>query len=230
MCYASKYPVIMPHDNFPIGIHMLVNPYFLLRIISVNYLLELMKVHREYGQCDAVLLVRTLLMMIALHTKNPKKRQKAQIVLMEYFQSSTLPLDFVTAMLQSVTKERQHLCKMLVEFVEVYLSAPGNDIAFDSLSINHAFEDVKCAYYMYILPYNFTASRPLHELSSMYTDVAMPYLNSNRSCLPYRNVFFHMYNVLQSINKNGMSPEQEHELDTLLEAVKDDCTYLRHFV
>jgi hypothetical protein len=187
-------------------------------------------VNGEYDQCDVVLLVRALLMVIALHTKKPKKQQKKEALdaLNKHFKFNKLPtLDDVSATLQSVTKKRQRLCKTLVVFVTVYLSAPGKDIAFDSLSINGAFEDVKCAYCMYILPSNFTATRPLNELSSIYRDIALPYFHSNRSCVSYSNVFLHMYNVFQNMRnkQKGMTTgqEQKQELLTLLESVRDVC-------
>ena len=217
------------------------NYFFLLQFISVDFLVGLLqtvsRVNSDYDQCDVVLLVRALLMVIALHTKNPKKQQKALDALNEHFKFSTPPtLDDVYATLNLVTKERQCLCKMLVVFVTVYLSAPGKDITFDSLSINCAFEDVKCAYCMYILPSNFTATRPLDELSFIYRNIALPYFHSNRSCVPYSNVFLHMYNVFQDMrNKQkgittGQEQEQEQEqkqeLMSLLESAKNACEEL----
>ena len=215
---------------------MLRGNYFpLLQFSSVKFLVELLqtvpRVNGEYDQCDVVLLVRALLMVIALHTKDPEQKQEALDALKEHFNSITPhTLDDVSATLQSVTKERQRLCKTLVVFVEEYLLAPGEDIIFDSLSINGAFENVKCAYCMYILPSNFTASRPLSELSSIYRDIALPYFHSNRSCVSYSNVFLHMYKVFQDMqNKQKsmtMEREQEHELLTLLESAKDACEHL----
>ena len=219
---------------------MLGGNYFsLLPFISVKFLLGLLqmvpRMNDVYNQCDVVLLVRALLMVIALHTKKPKKKQEALDALKEHFNSITPhTLDDVYATLQSVTKKRRRLCKTLVVFVTVYLSAPGKDITFDSLSINGAFENVKCAYCMYILPFNFTASRPLGELSFIYRNIALPYFHSNRSCVPYSNVFLHMYNVFQDMrNKQkgittGQEQEQEQkqELMSLLESAKNACEEL----
>lgn len=208
------------------------NYFFLLQFISINFLVELLqtvpRVNGEYDQCDVVLLVRALLMVIALHTKDPEQKQEALDALKEHFNSITPhTLDDVSATLQSVTEERRRLCKTLVVFVEVYLSAPGKDITFDSLSIIGAFENVKCAYCMYILPSNFTASRPLSELSSIYRDIALPYFHSNLSRVSYSNVFLHMYKVFQDIQneQKGMTTdqEQEQELLTLLESARDVC-------
>ncbi len=103
---------------------------------------------------------------------------------------------------------------------------------------------------MYILPSNFTTTRPLDELSSIYKDIALPYFHSNRSSVSYSNVFLHMYNVFQDMRnkQKGMTTdqeqkqeqeqeqeqkqkqEQEQKLLTLLESVRDVCEDLGYVV
>jgi hypothetical protein len=50
------------------------NYFSLFQFISVKFLVGLPRVN---DQCDVVLLVRALLMVIALHTKDPEQKQEA---------------------------------------------------------------------------------------------------------------------------------------------------------
>ena len=168
-----------------------------------------------------------LLMVFAMHTKDEEQRGEAHAVLAQYFKSDKPPtLDAVYDALKSVSKNRQPVCTALVDFVTVKMTAPGTML--DGLSILKAYENVKFRYYMYILPFNITASRTLGELLSIYKDIASPYVLSHRSCVQHKDVFLHMYKVFQDVQKNqeGMTTEQKQELLTLLELVRDDCNYL----
>ena len=173
--------------------------------------------------------LRALLMVIAIHTKDEEQRKEASDAMLKYFKSDTPPtLDAVYGALKLVSEKLRLLCSALVDFVTVKLTAPGTEI--DGLSILLEYENVKFRYCMYILPSNFTATRPLDELSFIYTDIASPYVVSHRSCVQYKDVFLHMYKVFQDVQKNqeGMTTEQKQKqkLLTLLELARDHCNYL----
>jgi hypothetical protein len=176
---------------------------------------------------DTMNTLYALLMVIAINTKDEEQRREALAALAQYFKSDKPPtLDAVYNALNSVSEKRRHVCRALVDFVTVKMTAPGTIL--DGLSILNAYENVKFRYCMYILPFNFTATRPLSELYSIYTDIASPYVLSYRSCVQHKDVFLHMYTVLQDVQKNqeDMTTDQKQELLTLLELVRDDCNHL----
>jgi hypothetical protein len=170
--------------------------------------------------------LRALLMVIVIHAKDEEQRKEASGALLKYFKSDTPPtLDAVYGALKLVSEKLRPLCSALVDFVMVKVTAPGTEL--DCLSILLEYENVKFKYCMYILPSNFTATRPLDELSSIYTDIASPYV-SHHSCVQHKDVFLHMYTVFQDVQKNqeGMTTKQKHKLLTLLELARDHCNYL----
>jgi hypothetical protein len=205
-------------DAAVVTLAQFAQPWFLCRLLQ-----QASNAKSQIMCSDMKNTLHALLMVIVIHVKD----EEAQCALDQYFKSDTSPtLDAVYGALNLVSKKRRLLCTALVNFVTVKVSAPGTEL--DGHSIRLEYENVKFTYCMYILPSNFTATRPLSELSSIYTDIASPYVVSHSSCVQHKDVFLHMYKVFQDVQKNqeGMTTEQEQKLLTLLELACDHCKYL----
>jgi hypothetical protein len=209
---------LVSKDAAVVTLAQFAQPWFLCRLLQQAF-----DAKSQIMCSDMKNTLHALLMVIVIHVKDGK----AQCALDQYFKSDTPPtLDAVYGALNLVSEKRRPLCTALVNFVTVKVSAPGTEL--DGLSICHEYENVKFRYCMYIIPYNFTATRPLDELSSIYTDIASPYVVSHSSCVQHKDVFLHMYKVFQDVQKNqeGMTTEQKQKLLDLLELVRDHCNYL----
>ena len=216
------YRALVSKDAAVVTLAQFAQPWFLCRLLQ-----QASNAKSQIMCSDMKNTLHALLMVIAIHTKDEEQRKEASDALLKYFKSDTSPtLDAVYGALNLVSKKRRLLCTALVDFVTVKVSAPGTEL--DGHSIRLEYENVKFRYCMYILPYNFTATRPLSELSSIYTDIASPYVVSHSSCVQHKDVFLHMYKVFQDVQKNqeGMTTEQEQKLLTLLELACDHCNYL----
>jgi len=159
-------------------------------------------------------------MVIAMHTKDEEQKGKAHAALAQYFKHDTSPtLDAVCSALNSVSEKRRPVCMALVDFVTVKMTAPGTML--DGLSIINAYKNVKFRYFMYILPFNFTATRPVDELHSIYRDIVLVYFDIYSSDHAHREVFFHIHKVLETIKMNGGGDDSK--VSELLESVNEIC-------
>jgi hypothetical protein len=159
-------------------------------------------------------------MVIAMHTKDEEQKGKALAALAQYFKHDTpLTLDAVYSALNSVSEKRRPVCMALVDFVTVKMTAPGTML--DGLSIIKAYENVQFKYCMYILPFNFTATRPVDELHSIYRDIVMVYFDIYPSDHAHREVFFHIHKVLDTIKMKGGGDDSK--VSELLESVNEIC-------